>query len=68
MTQWAWQPIETAEPETSLLLWEPHLWKVIPDSGIVVIGYYDTDLEAWRDINGYELEPTHWMAIPEGPK
>jgi hypothetical protein len=68
MTQWAWQPIETAEPETSVLLWEPRLWKVIPNSGIVVIGYYDTDFDAWRDRDGYELEPTHWMPIPDGPK
>jgi hypothetical protein len=52
----------------SLLLWEPSWWKESPGGGLLVVGYYDTDLKEWRDHNGYELNPTHWMPMPEAPK
>jgi hypothetical protein len=63
-----WQPIDTADVDVSLLLWEPLWWKGEPQNGLLVIGYYDTDLKEWRDHNGYELNPTHWMPMPEPPK
>jgi hypothetical protein len=63
-----WQPIDTAEHEIGLLLWEPLWWKGEPQNGLLVIGYYDTDLSEWRNYDGIEINPTHWMPMPEAPK
>jgi len=63
-----WQPIDTADVEITFLLWEPLWWKKEPNGGLIVIGYYDTDFQEWRDHNGYELNPTHWMPMPAPPK
>jgi hypothetical protein len=63
-----WQPIETAAVETTFLLWEPLWWKKESNGGVVEIGYYNTDLDEWRNHEGYYINPTHWMPMPEGPK
>lgn len=55
-----WQPIESADAVTALLLWDE-------DFGMVTGLRYDG---AWLSVldSFVVLKPTHWMPLPNPPK
>lgn len=64
-----WQPIETAPKDGTLLI------GFVPESAlyeVIFIRHYE-DEDCWRHDMGNEtvpmdVEPTHWMAIPDRPR
>jgi hypothetical protein len=55
--RYRWQPIETAPKHESVLLWDG----IEPVVGNCSLGW-------WKNIADAEIEPTHWMTLPEPPK
>lgn len=57
-----WMAIKDAPKGANILLIE-----VNPDEaiGFPYTGHYSVDDEAWVNIAGYEVRPTHWMPLPE---
>ena len=56
-----WKPVaEKPDSDTTVLLFDPAA------SELVWLGYLDGD--AWRFIDGMPAAPTHWAALPGGPK
>ena len=64
----AWQSIETAPKDwIDVLLFVPDYPN---DHRKVLEGYFDADLECWRDADTslrQEIFPTHWQPLPEIP-
>lgn len=68
-----WQPIETAPKQRVVLLWaltdeETGNWKMA--TGFWMPGYRDEPGEwEWdgRRLKPYDVQPTHWMPLPEPP-
>jgi hypothetical protein len=56
-----WKPVASPpDSDTTVLLFAPAA------SEPVWLGYLDG--HTWRDAEGYMAMPTHWAALPEGPK
>lgn len=58
-----WRPFKTAPKDgRDVLLW-------FPEDKLVAIGHWEAD-EAYWDMDGAisDYEPSHWRAIPKGPK
>lgn len=75
----SWQPIETAPRMRTILLavpepcGDPRHWKIA--SGFWHSGYADEsegDPTPWcfegRQLRAYEVQPIHWMPLPEPPE
>jgi len=61
-----WQPIETAPMDwEDVLLYVPDLKS---DHRKVCEGYYHYTQETWKASAFQNVNPTHWMPFPEGPK
>jgi len=69
-----WQPIETAPKMKVLLLWAA---TDIAYNGVILnwkmaTGSWSSGHEAWiwdgRLLASYEVQPTHWMPLPEPPR
>ena len=78
-----WQTIETAPCQRIILLWavtstDPPNWKMatgwwLPPYGPSVsnkLGWEETGCWVWegRRLEPYDVQPTHWMSLPEPPK
>ena len=65
LAQPQWQPIETA-PENTLIIvrnWDGHIWEVTLEA-------HCEEEKNWylHDETLLNIDPTHWMPLPEAPK
>lgn len=62
-----WQPIETAPKQDGkhvLLFGDGDDFEEC-----VIVGWWDVDRDRWMPFHGYaQVNPTHWMPLPEPPK
>lgn len=64
-----WQPIETAPKDgTAILIWQPDKKKGLSqDDNRYAIGYWRVAEGGWGNRNSAEVNPSHWMPLPEPP-
>jgi hypothetical protein len=61
-----WRLIKTApENWADVLLYDENYeddWRKVFE------GYYDGEIRCWYDARGIEVNPSHWMPLPEPPQ
>lgn len=57
-----WQPISTAPKDLTVIL----VWDMSGRTGEIELAYWERD--RWSNYEGFTIEPTHWMPLPEPPK
>lgn len=57
-----WIPVTERLPE------EYETVLLLPMSGEVISGYYDSEHKSYCDMTGFRHLCTHWMPLPESPK